>query len=122
MEVPQNNALTDVSHFYIKELELEWSERIKLYLDNIGLGTILAGNKKDPEKLAYKRNTDIFYQKAFANISNAESKLRTYGIIKCEIGEEPYLRYVKNIKDRISMTKFRLSNHKLMIEKGRHRG
>lgn len=116
------NALTDVSFFYIKELELEWSERIKLYLDNIGLGTILAGNKKDPEKLTYKRNTDIFHQKAFANISNAESKLRTYGIIKCEIGEEPYLRTVKNIKDRISMTKFRLSNHKLMIEKGRHRG
>ena len=44
--------------FYIKELELAWSERIKLYLDNIGLGTILAGNKKDPEKLAYRRNTE----------------------------------------------------------------
>ena len=26
-----------------------------------------------------------------------------------------------NINDRISMTRFRLSNHKLMIEKGRHR-
>ena len=27
---------------------------------------------------------------------------------------------VKNADDRIAMTKFRLSNHKLMIEKGRH--
>ena len=30
------------------------------------------------------------------------------------------MKTVKNIKDRISMTKFRLSNHTLMIEKGRH--
>ena len=48
--------------------------------------------------------------------------MRTYGLIKSEIGEEPYLRIVKNVKDRISMTKLRLSNHKLMIEKGRHQG
>ena len=45
---------------------------------------------------------------------------RTYGLIKKEAGEEPYLRAVSNVKDRISMSKFRLSNHKLMIEKGRH--
>merc|ERR1739847_136811 len=32
------------------------------------------------------------------------------------------LRIVKNVKVRISMTKFRLSNHKLMIEKRRHYG
>ena len=65
---------------------------------------------------------DIFHQKAFAEISDQNSKMRTYGLIKSEIGEEPYLRIVKNVKDRISMTKFRLSNHKLMIEKGRHHG
>ena len=34
--------------------------------------------------------------------------------------EELYLKAVKNTKDRMSMTKFRLSNHQLMIEKGRH--
>ena len=41
-------------------------------------------------------------------------------LIKKEAGEEPYLRAVSNVKDRISMSKFRISNHKLMIEKGRH--
>ena len=46
--------------------------------------------------------------------------MRTYGILKSEVREEPYLRTVRNVKDRISMTKFRLSNHTLMIEKGRH--
>ena len=114
------NPLTDISFFYIKELELEWYENIKLYLNTIGLSCILSGNKKDPEKLIYQRNVDIFHQGAFGDITSSTSKLRTYGLIKSEIREEPYLRIVKNVKDRISMTKFRLSNHKLMIEKGRH--
>ena len=33
---------------------------------------------------------------------------------------EYYLNNIQNITDRISMTKLRLSNHNLMIEKGRH--
>jgi hypothetical protein len=82
---------------------------------------ILTENKKCPEKIVFQRNIDIFHQRSFAEISDKSSKLRTYGLIKSEIREEPYLKIVKNIKDRISMTKFRLSNHKLMIEKGRHR-
>ena len=40
--------------------------------------------------------------------------------MKKEIRKEPYLKAVINAKDRISLAKFRLSNHKLMIEKGRH--
>ena len=70
--------------------------------------------------MVYQRNVDIFHQGAFGDITSSTSKLRTYGLIKSEIGEEPYLRMVKNVKDRISITKFRLSNHKLMIEKSRH--
>ena len=34
---------------------------------------------------------------------------------------EPYLSEIKNVKDRKTFSKFRLSNHPLMIEKGRHR-
>ena len=113
--------MTRISFFYIRELELAWSENIKLYLDNIGLRCIFTGNKKDPEVVVFQRNVDIFHQRAFAEVSDENSKLRTYGLIKSGVGEEPYLRIVKNIKERVSMTKFRLSNHKLMIEKGRHR-
>ena len=115
------NPLTRTCFLYIKELELAWCENIKLYLDNIGLRCILNGSKKNPENIVFQRNNDIFHQRSFAEISDQSSKLRTYGLIKSEIREEPYLRIVKNIKDRISMTKFRLSNHKLMIETGRHR-
>ena len=46
--------------------------------------------------------------------------MRTYSLIQKDFKIEPYLENVKNLKDRISMTKFRLSNHNLMIEKGRH--
>ena len=41
-------------------------------------------------------------------------------MFKKEVRREPYLSSVKSVKDRISLTKFRLSNHDLMIEKGRH--
>ena len=83
------NPLTDVSLFYIKELELTWFENVKLYLDHIGLRCLLSGNKKEPEKLAFKRSIDIFHQRAFTEISSENSKLRTYSLIKNEIREEP---------------------------------
>ena len=35
---------------------------------------------------------------------------------------EPYLSEIKNINVRKLVTKFRLSNHRLMIEVGRHQG
>ena len=50
------------------------------------------------------------------------SKLRTYALFKKDIGLEPYLIDVENITTRSIMTKSRLSNHKLMIEVGRHKG
>ena len=60
-----------------------------------------------------KRMSDIFHQEAFTEINGDRSKLRTYGKIKSKIGTEKYLL-------RIILSRFRLSNHNLMIEKGRH--
>ena len=114
------NPLTSISYFYIKEFELEWNENLKMIVDSIGLTRILHGSKNDPEVIVFKQCIDIFHRRAFAEIKSQNSKLGTYGIFKNEIREEPYLRIIKNVKDRISMSKFRLSNHKLMIEKGRH--
>ena len=72
-------------------------------------------------KQLYLRHALISFTVEHLQVTSENSKLRTYGIFKSEVREEPYLRIVKNVKDRISMSKFRLSNHKLMIEKGRHR-
>ena len=69
---------------------------------------------------AMRRMTDIFHQEAFAGINTQGSKLRTYAKIKLEQGYEGYLSTMKNVEKRTAVTKIRLSNHDLMIEKGRH--
>ena len=49
------------------------------------------------------------------------SKLRTYKLIKHDVTVcEPYLTLITNPKIRNALTKFRLSDHKLQIESGRH--
>ena len=56
------------------------------------------------------------------SIHREQSNLRTYAVLKTEIGLEKYLSEIKNPVLRTEMTKFRLSNHNLMIEVGRHKG
>ena len=46
--------------------------------------------------------------------------MRFYGKFKTDIGFENYLTEIKNVNLRIALTKFRLSNHALRVEKGRH--
>ena len=41
-------------------------------------------------------------------------------MFKTEIGYEKYLTEITSVQERIAFSKFRLSNHTLMIEKGRH--
>ena len=64
---------------------------------------------------------DIFYQGAFLDIIRDDSKLRTFAKVKHTVGIEKYLHYPLDLEARTAITKFRLSNHDLMIEKGRHR-
>ena len=47
-------------------------------------------------------------------------KLRTYALYKQVIKYEPYLSLIKNTKNRIILSKFRLSSHDLEIERGRY--
>ena len=114
------NPLIQLSYENISGNNFEWYKNIKLLLNNLGLSYILNGSVSNPEVVVHKRVTDVFFQNAFTEISSDSSKLRTYCLFKKEVRREPYLSNIKNVKDRISMTKFRLSNHKLMIEKGRH--
>lgn len=114
------NILTKLSFQNIVDKDFEWNRNIRNILNNIGMGNILNEDTPRPEVEVFKRLVDIFHQNAFTEISRESSKLRTYSLVKKEAGEEPYLNFVKNSNDRMSMTKFRLSNHKLMIEKGRH--
>ena len=102
--------------------DILWYSRINHSLAEIGLQYITQGNDitPPPHITFFQREIDIFHQNSFAEINGENSKLRTYKLFKTSIQQEPYLTEIKNVKDRITMTKFRLSDHKIMIEKGRH--
>ena len=72
-------------------------------------------------KRLFQNLSDSFHQDAFCNISNPESKLWTYGLLKKSIGIESYLTHINNPEIRCMVIKFRLSNHRLNIETGRHK-
>ena len=61
---------------------------------------------------------DDFRPSSFDTFKGEQSKLRTYSWFKTEVGFEKYLTKVINTADRRAVTKFKLSNHKLMIDAG----
>ena len=99
---------------------LIWSSNMENKLSSIGLRDHFLSNHKDSHLKATQRMTDIFHQESFSNTKRDDSRLRTYGILKTEPGFEKYLSEIQSIKERTALTKLRLSNHALMIEKGRH--
>ena len=105
---------------------LPWTINIKSTLEKNGMLNFYVNDYTSKPPFIYKklfqRLSDSFHQNSFENIKTESSKLRTYGIFKKDIGFEKYLSEVKNISVRTQVTKFRLSNHRLMIEVGRHKG
>ena len=116
------NKITKISNDWVTKNNIGWAYSIKEYFSHIGLMTyfLTKSTRKVASSVVLNREKDIFYQLAFYDIQQNSSKLRTYAKIKTTIGIEGYLSKIHNTIDRISMSKFRLSNHRLMIEKGRH--
>ena len=104
--------------------QLPLISRIRKNLETNGLLSLFTNEYPDkPPFIAKKLHAvlvDQFHQNAIANIKKENSKLRTYALFKSVIGMEEYLTEIKNVSIRIQITKFRISNHKLMIETGRH--
>ena len=65
--------------------------------------------------------TDIAKQTWSSEISTS-SKLSTYKEYKTPLNPEKYLQVINNYFIRRQLTRFRISNHQLLIEEGRHRG
>ena len=109
----------------IKE-NLSWISGIKGHLERNGMFGLFLNDYMDSpnfiHKKLYQTLLDEFHQNAFATIRDESSKLRTFALAKTEIGLENYLHDIRNVKLRTHLTRFRLSNHKLMIEVGRHSG
>ena len=99
------------------DVSLNWTNTITDCLNKTGAGTI---HNNSIHEDVFRRMQDIFHQESFVEIGKESSKLRTYGRIKTEIGREEYLANISNLNERTAISKIRLSNHILMIEKGRH--
>ena len=63
------------------------------------------------------RNT---WYRSRENLIREDGKLRTYLKIKTNFGYEKYLDILNDFFNRKSLTRFRISNHKLKIELGRY--
>ena len=108
------------SYQYSCEKSLSWTENMKAMLSENGL--MESFDTRDPETHLniFRRLTDIFHQTTLENIKKEDCKLRTYALFKTYPGFEKYLDEILCIKERTALTKFRISNSTLMIEKGRH--
>ena len=116
------NPLVLLSYKYALDQKLSWPMRSKSLLTEIGMMDIFLSKEEDRNCHIniFQRLQDIFHQNAFTEINQPSSKLRTYKHLKTEIGTERYLGLIPCPVKRATMSKFRLSNHSLMIEKGRH--
>ena len=106
--------------------QLPWIEGIRQKLEKNGLLSLFLnlypGKPPFIAKKLSKVLADQFHQETFESIKKEDSKLRTYGLFKTNIGLEEYLTEIRNVPMRTNVAKFRISNHKLMIESGRHQG
>ena len=119
----QANPLLYSSYIDAVNENLIWISNIKKHLEGNGMLCFFTNSYENKplfiHKKIYQKLSDIFHQEAFHTISSDQSKLRTYGLLKTKIGIEKYLIDIYNPKIRTTFTKFRLSNHALMIETGR---
>ena len=103
---------------------LPWVVKIKEHLSDNNLDNLPPNQKGIP--FIYKKMYEILIKKfqinALSSINNPKHKLRTYALFKTVIGTEKYLQEIRNLSIGIQFSKFRLSDHNLEIEKGRHKG
>ena len=114
------NKLVYDSYQYSADENLLWTNNMKTMLSEIGLMQSFITQDPESHFKAFKRLQDIYHQTTLETIKSGNSKLRTYALFKTTPGFEKYLDEITCVKERTALTKFRISNHKLMIEKGRH--
>ena len=81
--------------------------------------TTLAGFKHNLKVVLHTAFVDIWYTD---RVKHADGKLRTYISFKSHFGREKYLSVISNFEQRRSLTRLRISSHKLKIETGRYQG
>ena len=99
-----------------------WASQIKSMLKNLGLADLWVNQQFYNISLLEikQRILDQYYQSWYSNISNSQI-LASYSRSKHSFSLEPYLNNITNRKFKIALSKFRLSSHRLEIERGRYR-
>ena len=112
--IRRNKANSLIIESYKESLKekLPWVIHIKKLLEENGILTFFINPYEDKPCFVNKR----IFQTLMHFI-----KMRWSATFKNNIGFEKYLSEIKNPKIRIQISKFRLPNHKLMIETGRHK-
>ena len=83
---------------------------------NISDGNEILEKKKNIIKEICQDN----YDRCWCTMLVESLKANSYIKFKNRISLEKYLSSIQNVRHRIALTRFRLSNHNLLIEKGRH--
>ena len=126
----KNNILREAFSFN-KEKKTNWYKSTTLYLPNSDINQLQVNEISKKIKTQQMINIEHQQQASFISqwknsLNNREEngnnncKLRTYKLIKLDFKLEPYLEKLNNPELRSIICKFRLSDHKLEIEKGRH--
>ena len=107
---------------------LNWAYHIKSMLQTLGLANlwieqdmlIERGSLDSLFTTIKQRILDQYYQTWYCNINNSQ-RLITYSRFKHTFNLEQYLDSIHDKKLKIAMSRFRLSSHRLEIERGRYR-
>ena len=98
-----------------------WAYNIKTILESLGLGNLWLQqeNANLYLPLIRQRIFDQYYQTWYGNINNSQ-RLLSYCRYKHSFEREQYLDSITERKYKIALCRFRLSSHKLEIERGRY--
>ena len=90
---------------------------ISTYIDKFNL---IEGNLIDVKKHKLNKICQDNYDRYWWGVVNDSPKAISFVMFKRSVCLEKYLHQVKNLKNKKALSRFRLSNHSLMIEIGRH--
>ena len=90
------NTLLNISYINSLRENLPWPKRIKTCLSTNGLGNLFnSSSQLHVNKIYFTRVVDIFHQNTFTDNRRKNNKLRTYALIKTDVGSDKYLEKIK---------------------------
>ena len=127
LEFDARNPILRSTYEYIKNSDLvsSWTSQLRDILNKHGLGNLWHTKDSNPSSrnrlsaIVHQRRIDCNNQKTLTTLQS-QPKMRSYCLFKNAVDMEKYLSEIKDIKKRVAITKFRLSDHKLEIEIGRY--